>query len=78
MASSNVLGPTVDALAARLPGGGGPSPSIKAADLWVVFFSGGLVSTLGAVPSGWLIDLHPRVFFGHRLLAAAMLSRRWG
>jgi fucose permease len=71
-AASNVLGPTVDALAARLPGG-----ATRAADLWVVFFTGGLVSTLGAVPSGWLIDLHPRVP-GHRLLAVAMLSQAFG
>lgn len=71
-AASNVLGPTVDALAARLPGG-----TTRAADLWVVFFTGGLISTLGAVPSGWLIDLHPRVP-GHRLLAVAMLSQALG
>jgi len=68
--ASNILGPTVDALAARLPG------DRRAAELWVVFFCGGLASTLGSVPSGWLIDRFRAQ--GHRLLAAAMLTQSLG
>lgn len=70
-AASNIVGPSADALAGRLPG------SPPAADLWVVFFSGGVASLLGSVPSGWLIDLHPRIP-GHRLLSVAMATQAAG
>lgn len=69
-AASNILGPTVDALAARLPG------DRRAAELWVVFFCGGLASTVGSLPSGWLIDRFQAQ--GHRLLAVAMCTQALG
>jgi len=57
----NIVGPTLHDLASRT--------QLSEADLGIIFTVTGLLSSLGAIPAGWLVDRLP----GHMVLAGSLM-----